>query len=92
MIAFFEVANCGSYIFDDAYTFMSDNAPVSNFSNVAFHNMKVSSADSGFQGMQVTLNFTVTAAGSLPFTGSATFSGTDTNPANNSATVVINAK
>lgn len=46
----------------------------------------------GSQTMQVTLNFTVAAAGSLPFTGSATFSGTDTNTANNSATVVINAK
>jgi uncharacterized repeat protein (TIGR01451 family) len=46
----------------------------------------------GGQTMQVTLNFTVSIAGSLPFTGSATFNGTDTNPANNSATVVINAK
>ncbi|MBZ5491825.1 MAG: fibronectin type III domain-containing protein [Acidobacteriia bacterium] len=46
----------------------------------------------GSQTMQVTLNFTVAAAGSLPFTGSATFDGTDTNPANNSAAVVINAK
>jgi hypothetical protein len=42
--------------------------------------------------MQVTLNFTVATAGSLPFTGSATFNGTDTNPANNSATVVLNAR
>ncbi|HKT50367.1 MAG TPA: fibronectin type III domain-containing protein [Candidatus Angelobacter sp.] len=46
----------------------------------------------GSQTMLVTLNFTVVTAGSLPFTGSASFNGTDTNPANNSATVVINAK
>jgi uncharacterized repeat protein (TIGR01451 family) len=46
----------------------------------------------GSQTMQVTLNFTVAAAGSLPFSGSATFNGTDTNPANNSATVVLNAR
>jgi len=46
----------------------------------------------GSQAMQVTVNFTVAAAGSLAFTGSATFSGTDTNPANNSATVTINAR
>lgn len=46
----------------------------------------------GAQTMQVTVNFTVAAAGSLPFTGSATFNGTDTNPANNSATVVLSAK
>jgi uncharacterized repeat protein (TIGR01451 family) len=46
----------------------------------------------GSQTMQVTVNFTVAAAGSLPFTGSATFSGTDTNPGNNSATVTINAR
>jgi uncharacterized repeat protein (TIGR01451 family) len=46
----------------------------------------------GSQTMQVTVNFTVAAAGSLPFTGSATFSGTDTNPANNSATVTLNAR
>lgn len=46
----------------------------------------------GGQTMQVIVNFTVAATGSLPFAGSSTFSGTDTNTANNSFTVTINAK
>ncbi|HKT52276.1 MAG TPA: hypothetical protein VJV96_18380, partial [Candidatus Angelobacter sp.] len=42
--------------------------------------------------MIVTENVNVIQAGSLPTTGSASFSGTDTNPANNSFTVTVNAK
>lgn len=42
--------------------------------------------------MIVTENVTVTQAGSLATTGSASFSGTDTNPANNSFTVTLSAK
>jgi Fibronectin type III domain/Domain of unknown function DUF11 len=42
--------------------------------------------------MIVTENVNVIQAGSLPTTGSASFSGTDTNPANNSFTVTLNAK
>jgi len=39
--------------------------------------------------MVVTINVTVTQTGSIADTGSASFSGTDTNPANNSFTVTI---
>jgi uncharacterized repeat protein (TIGR01451 family) len=42
--------------------------------------------------MTVTINVTVTQAGSIADTGVASFSGTDTNPANNSFTVTINPK
>jgi hypothetical protein len=42
--------------------------------------------------MIVTENVTVTQPGSLATTGTASFSGTDTNPANNSFTVTLNAK
>ena len=42
--------------------------------------------------MVVTINVTVTQTGSIADTGTATFNGTDTNPANNSFTVTINAK
>jgi len=42
--------------------------------------------------MIVTENVSVIQAGSLPSTGTASFSGTDTNPANNSFTVTLNAK
>ncbi|HEY2363593.1 MAG TPA: fibronectin type III domain-containing protein [Candidatus Angelobacter sp.] len=42
--------------------------------------------------MIVTENVTVTQAGSLANTGTASFSGTDTNPANNGFTVTLNAK
>jgi uncharacterized repeat protein (TIGR01451 family) len=40
----------------------------------------------------VTVNVTVLQAGSISATGTGSFSGTDTNNANNSFTVVINAK
>lgn len=40
----------------------------------------------------VTVNFTPTLAGTFSTTGSATFAGTDTNPANNSFTVTIGPK
>jgi uncharacterized repeat protein (TIGR01451 family) len=46
----------------------------------------------GGQTMTVVVNVNVAAAGTIPVTGSATFNGTDTNPANNSFTVTINAK
>jgi uncharacterized repeat protein (TIGR01451 family) len=42
--------------------------------------------------MIVTENINVIQAGSLATTGTASFSGTDTNPANNSFTVTLNAK
>lgn len=42
--------------------------------------------------MIVTENVNVVQAGSLATTGTASFSGTDTNPANNSFTVTLNAK
>jgi hypothetical protein len=42
--------------------------------------------------MVVTVVSSVAAGGTIPITGSATFNGTDTNPANNSFTVTINAK
>jgi hypothetical protein len=42
--------------------------------------------------MTVTENVTVTQAGSLANTGTASFSGTDTNPANNGFTVTLSAK
>ena len=44
------------------------------------------------QTMIVTVNFTVPAAGSFSSTGHASFSGNDTNTANNTFTVTINAK
>jgi uncharacterized repeat protein (TIGR01451 family) len=47
---------------------------------------------SGGQTMIVTINVTVTLAGTIANKGSATFNGTDTNTANNSFTVNINAK
>jgi uncharacterized repeat protein (TIGR01451 family) len=40
----------------------------------------------------VTVNVTVRQTGSIATTGSASFNGTDTNPANNSVTVTINAR
>ncbi len=46
----------------------------------------------GGQTMVVIVNASVAAAGSIPVPGTATLSGTDTNPANNSFTVTINAK
>ena len=46
----------------------------------------------GGQTMTVVVNVKVAAAGTIPVTGSALFNGTDTNPANNSFTVTINAK
>lgn len=46
---------------------------------------------SGGQTMVVTVVSSVAAAGTIPVTGSATFNGTDTNPANNSFTVTISA-
>ena len=42
--------------------------------------------------MIVTVSVTVTAAGTFPVTGSASFNGTDTNTANNQFTVTINAR
>ena len=47
---------------------------------------------SGGQTMVVTVVSNVAAGGTIPVTGSATFNGTDTNPANNAFTVTINAK
>jgi uncharacterized repeat protein (TIGR01451 family) len=44
------------------------------------------------QAMTVTVSVTVAQAGTISTTGSATFSGTDTNPANNSFTVNIQSK
>ncbi len=44
------------------------------------------------QAMVITMNVTVSQAGSIPNTGHATFNGTDTNAANNSFTVIVNAK
>jgi len=44
------------------------------------------------QTMIVTITFTVPAAGSFSSTGHASFNGTDTNTANNTFTVTINAK
>ncbi len=46
----------------------------------------------GGQTMTVVVNVTVAGSGTIPVTGSAEFSGTDTNTANNSFTVTINAK
>lgn len=46
----------------------------------------------GGQTMTVVVNVSVAAAGTIPVTGSATFNGIDTNAANNSFTVTINAK
>lgn len=46
----------------------------------------------GGQTMIVTVNVTVTQAGSIANTGSANFSGTDSQPSNNTFTVTISAK
>jgi uncharacterized repeat protein (TIGR01451 family) len=46
----------------------------------------------GGQAMLVTIKVIVTQAGTLANTGSATFNGVDTQPANNSFTVTVNAK
>jgi uncharacterized repeat protein (TIGR01451 family) len=46
----------------------------------------------GGQTMTVFVNVSVAASGTIPVIGSATLSGTDTNPANNVFTVTINAK
>ena len=46
----------------------------------------------GGQTMVVTVVTSVIASGTIPVIGSASFNGTDTNPANNSFTVTINAK
>ena len=46
----------------------------------------------GGQTMTVTVNFIPTVIGTIPTTGSASFNGTDTNNANNSFTVTIQAK
>ena len=46
----------------------------------------------GGQTMNVVVNFVPTAIGTIPASGSATFTGTDTNPANNSFTVTIQVK
>ncbi len=46
----------------------------------------------GGQTMTVTINFVPTTIGTIPTTGSATFTGTDTNTANNSFTVTIQVK
>ena len=46
----------------------------------------------GGQTMTVIVNVKVAAAGTIPVAGSAEFNGTDTNPANNAFTVIINAK
>jgi uncharacterized repeat protein (TIGR01451 family) len=46
----------------------------------------------GGQTMIVVVNVNVASAGTIPVSGSATFNGTDTNTANNSFTVTINAK
>ncbi len=50
------------------------------------------SSISGGQTMIVTVNFGVPAAGSFTSNGKVSFNGTDTNNANNSANVTINAK
>jgi uncharacterized repeat protein (TIGR01451 family) len=50
------------------------------------------SALNGGDTMTVTINVVVTQAGSVADTGVASFTGTDTNPANNSFTVTINPK
>jgi uncharacterized repeat protein (TIGR01451 family) len=47
---------------------------------------------SGGQTMIVTVNFSVPSAGTFSSKGTVSFNGTDTNPANNSFTVTINAK
>jgi uncharacterized repeat protein (TIGR01451 family) len=47
---------------------------------------------SGGSTMTVTVNVIATQAGSIADTGVASFTGTDTNPANNSFTVTINPK
>jgi hypothetical protein len=44
------------------------------------------------QAMQVLINVTTPVSGSAAVTGSATFNGTDSKPANNSATVVIGVR
>jgi hypothetical protein len=46
----------------------------------------------GGQTMTAVVNFVPTAIGTVPTSGSATFSGTDTNTANNSFTVTIQVK
>ena len=46
----------------------------------------------GGQTMTVVVNVAVAASGTIPVAGSAEFNGTDTNTANNSFTVTINAK
>lgn len=46
----------------------------------------------GGQTMTVVVNFVPTVIGTIPTTGSATFTGTDTNTANNSFTVTIQVK
>jgi uncharacterized repeat protein (TIGR01451 family) len=46
----------------------------------------------GGQTMIVTVGVKVALAGTIPVIGSATLNGTDTNPANNSFTVTVNAK
>lgn len=46
----------------------------------------------GGQTMIVTVNFSVPASGTFSSTGNASFNGTDTNIANNTFTVTINAK
>lgn len=46
----------------------------------------------GGQTMNVAVNFVPTSIGTIPTSGSATFNGTDTNPANNSFTVTIQVK
>ncbi|HEY2363594.1 MAG TPA: fibronectin type III domain-containing protein [Candidatus Angelobacter sp.] len=50
------------------------------------------SALNGGSAMTVTVNVIATQAGSIADTGVASFTGTDTNPANNSFTVTINPK
>jgi hypothetical protein len=47
---------------------------------------------SGGQAMIVTVNVTFNATGTMSTTGQATFSGTDNNPANNSASITIGVK
>jgi len=46
----------------------------------------------GGQTMIVTVNVTFNATGAMSTTGQATFSGTDNNPANNSASITIGVK
>jgi hypothetical protein len=44
------------------------------------------------QQFNVTVNVNVVQTGSIPSTGTVTFTGTDSNPKNNSVIVTINAK